>query len=119
MKKIISILFLLFSFNSQAMSPNEMYVIIGAVKYYNESCSGLNLAGVQRMNKGLKRYKMDKTPIHILEQHPLAISGYKTASQYGCQGTKMKLKKLASECMLISFLTHFQNNKSNCIVFFI
>ena len=64
MKKVISILFLIFSFNSQAMSPNEMYVIIGAIKYYNESCSGLNLAGVQRMNKGLKRYKMDKTPIH-------------------------------------------------------
>jgi hypothetical protein len=95
------------------MSPNEMYVIIGAVKYYNESCSGLNLAGVQRMNKGLKRYKMDKTPIHILEQHPLAISNMAVKEQ------KLKLKKPASECMSISFLIYFQNNKSNCIVFFI
>ena len=119
MKKLILVLSLIFSFNSQAMSPNEMYVIIGAVKYYNESCSGLNLAGVQRMNKGLKRYKMDKTPIHILEHHPLAISGYKTASQYGCQGTKIEAQKPASECMSISFLIYFQNNKSNCIVFFI
>ena len=93
MKNLVLVLFLTFNFNSQAMSPNEMYVIIGAVKYYNESCSGLNLAGIQRMNKGLNRYKMDKTPIHILEQHPLAISGYKTASQYGCQGTKIEAQK--------------------------
>ena len=93
MKNLVLVLFLTFNFNSQAMSPNEMYVIIGAVTYYNESCRGLNLAGVQRMNKGLKRYKMDKTPIHILEQHPLAISGYKTASQYGCQGTKIEAQK--------------------------
>ena len=44
MKNLVLVLFLTFNFNSQAMSPNEMYVIIGAVKYYNESCSGLNLA---------------------------------------------------------------------------
>ena len=30
MKKLILVLCLIFNFNSQAMSPNEMYVIIGA-----------------------------------------------------------------------------------------
>lgn len=88
MKKILTTLLLAVSLNGWALSPNEMLVIVGAVKYYNENCDGLNLAGLRRMNKGLKRFKMHKTPIPILEQHPMAVSGYQTAEKFGCQGTK-------------------------------
>lgn len=93
MNKIISILLLLITFNVKALSPNEMFVVIGAVKYYNENCAGLNYAGVNQMNKGLKRFDMDKTPIAILEQNPLAVSGYQTALKYGCMGTKREAQK--------------------------
>jgi hypothetical protein len=31
---------------------------------------------------------MDTIPVGILEQHPLAVSGYKTATNFGCDGTK-------------------------------
>ncbi|SMM99368.1 hypothetical protein SPONL_551 [uncultured Candidatus Thioglobus sp.] len=65
-----------------------MLVIIGAVKYYNENCGGLNFAGVQRMNKGLRYFKMDRTPVFELEKHPLAVSGYTTAKKFGCEETK-------------------------------
>ena len=76
------------SLSAVALSPNEMLVIIGAVKYYNQHCAGLNLAGIRQMNKGLKRFDMHTTPVPMLEQHPLAISGYQTAQKFGCQGTK-------------------------------
>ncbi|WXU00846.1 MAG: hypothetical protein Ctma_1580 [Catillopecten margaritatus gill symbiont] len=86
---------LLFSFglNANALSPNEMLAIVGAVKFYNENCAGLNPAGAQRMNQGLKRFKMHRTPIATLEQHSFALSSYKTASKYGCEGTKREAYK--------------------------
>lgn len=93
MKKIVFGLLLSLGLNAQAMSPNEMLAIVGAVKFYNENCAGLNPAGARRMNQGLKRFKMDKTPISVLEQHPFAISTYNTAKKYGCDGTKREAQK--------------------------
>ncbi|MBW5291142.1 MAG: hypothetical protein Rsou_0732 [Candidatus Ruthia sp. Asou_11_S2] len=93
MKKILTFLLLIANFSTLALSPNEMLAIVGAVKYYNENCGGLNPAGFQRMNKGLKRFKMHKTPIPVLEQHPLAISSYQTAKKFGCTGTKNEAYK--------------------------
>ncbi|BBB22629.1 conserved hypothetical protein [Abyssogena phaseoliformis symbiont OG214] len=93
MKKILAFLLLAISFNGLALSPNEMLAIVGAVKYYNENCGGLNPAGSQRMNKGLKRFKMHKTPIPVLEQYPLAVSSYQTAKKFGCIGTKNEAYK--------------------------
>jgi hypothetical protein len=93
MKKILAITLLTSTLSAQALSPNEMLVVVGAVKYYNENCAGLNHAGVKQMNKGLKRFDMDKTPLSILEQNPLAISGYQTAVQFGCIGTKREAHK--------------------------
>ncbi len=93
MKKILTCLLLTANFSALALSPNEMLAIVGAVKYYNENCGGLNLAGLRRMNKGLKRFKMHKTPIPILEQHPLAVSSYQTAEKFGCVGTKSEAYK--------------------------
>ncbi len=92
-KLILSALLLTLNLQINALSPNEMLIIIGVVKYYNENCSGLNSAGSQRMNKGLKRFKMYKTPILVLEQHPLAISSYQTAEKFGCSGTKNEAYK--------------------------
>jgi hypothetical protein len=40
------------------------------------------------MNQGLKRFKMHRTPVPVLEQHPLAVSSYQTAKKFGCEGTK-------------------------------
>jgi hypothetical protein len=40
--------------------------MIGAVKYYNENCAGLNTAGYRKMNQGLKRFKMHRTPVPML-----------------------------------------------------
>ncbi|BAS67793.1 hypothetical protein [Bathymodiolus septemdierum thioautotrophic gill symbiont] len=93
MKKTLSTLFLTISLSVSALSPNEMLAIVGAVKFYNENCAGLNPAGARRMNQGLKRFKMDKTPISVLEQHPFAISTYNTAKKYGCDGTKREAQK--------------------------
>ncbi len=93
MKKILFALFLTISLAINALSPNEMLVIIGAVKYYNENCNGLNPRGVIRMNKGLKRFKMHKTPVHILERNSIVISGYKIAEKFGCNGTKHEAYK--------------------------
>ncbi|SFV81810.1 hypothetical protein MNB_SUP05-12-108 [hydrothermal vent metagenome] len=93
MKKILAITLLTSTLSAQALSPNEMLVVVGAVKYYNENCAGLNHNGVKQMNKGLKRFKMDETPIPILEQNPLAISGYQTAVKFGCMGTKREAHK--------------------------
>lgn len=93
MKKILTFLLLTASLNGLALSPNEMLVIIGAVKYYNEHCAGLNSMGYHRMNKGLKRFKMDKTPVSVLEQHPLAVSSYQTAEKFSCAGTKNEAYK--------------------------
>ncbi|CAB5503141.1 hypothetical protein [Bathymodiolus thermophilus thioautotrophic gill symbiont] len=93
MKKTLTFLLFSISFNVPALSPNEMLVMVGAVKYYNENCAGLNLAGYRRMNKGLKRFKMHRTPVFVLEQHPLAVSGYKTAEKFGCKGTKSEARK--------------------------
>ena len=93
MKKIIATLLLFTSLSTHSLSPNEMFVVIGAVKYYNESCPGLNYRGIQRMNKALKRFDMDNIPVYILEQNPLAVSGYQTANKFGCQGTKDKASK--------------------------
>ena len=92
MKKIFLFL-LLTTLTVKAESPNEMLVIIGVVKYYNENCAGLNTAGYRRMNKGLKHFKMHKTPVPVLEQHPLAISGYQTAKKFGCEGTRREAQK--------------------------
>ena len=86
-------LLLIINLPTKALSPNEMLVIVGAVKYYNENCAGLNTAGYHRMNKGLKRFKMDRTPVSVLEQYPLAVSSYKTAEKFGCDGTKREAHK--------------------------
>ncbi len=93
MKKILTFLLLTANFSTLALSPNEMLAIVGAVKYYNENCGGLNPAGFQRMNKGLKRFKMHKIPIPVLEQYSLAISSYQTAEKFGCVGTKNEAYK--------------------------
>jgi len=93
MKIILTIALLILALPSKALSPNKMLVVIGAIKYYNENCSGLNYAGVKKMNKSLKRFDMDKTPLSVLEQNPLAISGYQTALRYGCMGTKREAHK--------------------------
>lgn len=93
MKKIAVILFLTTNLSVLALSPNEMLAIIGVVKYYNENCAGLNYAGVNKMNKGLKRFDMHKTPIVVLEGHPLAISSYQTAQKFGCKTTKNEAYK--------------------------
>ncbi len=94
MKKILTVIALLATtLGAKALSPNEMLVVVGAVKYYNENCAGLNYAGIKQMNKGLKRFDMHKTPINVLEQSPLALSGYQTAVKYGCSGTKHEAHK--------------------------
>lgn len=93
MKKALLITILTTSLSTHALNPNEMLVIVGAVKYYNEKCAGLNYAGIARMNKGLKRFDMHKTPIQILEQSPMAQSGYQTAKKFGCEGTKREAYK--------------------------
>ena len=93
MKKILTILFMATALNAKALSPNEMLVVVGAVKYYNENCAGLSRRGVEEMNKGLKRFDMHKTPVPILEKNSLAISGYKTAQKFGCKGTKTQAYK--------------------------
>ncbi len=92
-KKTLSVVFLTISLSVSALSPNEMLVIVGAVKYYNKNCAGLNSAGAMRMNKGLKRFRMHTTPIYVLEKHPMAVSGYKTAEKFGCEGTKREAYK--------------------------
>ena len=79
---------LVVALNAKALSPNEMLVVIGVVKYYNENCAGLSYEGVKRMNKGLKRFDMDNTPVAFLERNTLAITGYEVAEKYGCAGTK-------------------------------
>ncbi len=93
MKKILAFLLFTINLNGLALSPNEMLVIIGAVKYYNENCAGLNPMGYHQMNKGLKRFKMDRTPVSVLEQHSLAVSSYQTAEKFGCVGTKNEAYK--------------------------
>ena len=93
MNKILTIVLLTTALNTKALSPNEMLVVVGAIKYYNENCAGLSHTGVRLMNKGLKRFDMNKTPIAILEQNPFAISGYQTALRYGCIGTKREANK--------------------------
>ena len=88
MKKIFAALLLSLGLPSHSLSPNEMLVIVGAVKYYNEQCAGINPSGSRLMHKGLKRFKMDRTPLYILEQQALAQSGYQTAVEFGCEGTR-------------------------------
>ncbi len=94
MKKIIAMLLMLSGLSAYSLSPNEMLVIIGAVKYYNENCGGLTYQGTRQMNKGLKRFDMDNTPVPILEQNQMAITGYKTAEKFGCEGTKHEAIKV-------------------------
>jgi hypothetical protein len=53
MKKIFLFLLLTTTLTVKALSPNEMLIMIGAVKYYNENCAGLNTAGYRKMNQGL------------------------------------------------------------------
>ena len=93
MKKLLTIPFLIITLNVQAITPNEMLVVVGAVKFYNENCAGLSRTGVEKMNKGLKRFDMHKTPVSVLERNPLAVSGYKTAQKFGCKGTKAQAYK--------------------------
>ncbi|CAB5497764.1 hypothetical protein [uncultured Gammaproteobacteria bacterium] len=93
MKKTLFIAILIATLSVKALSPNEMLVIVGAVKYYNENCEGLNAAGYRKMNQGLKRFKMHRTPVPVLEQHPLAVSSYQTAKKFGCEGTKQEAYK--------------------------
>jgi hypothetical protein len=93
MKKVLAVALLTTGLSAQALSLNEMLVIVGAVKYYNENCAGLTFRGVNKMNKGLKRFDMDRTPLAVLESTPLAVSGYKTAEKYGCEGTKREAQK--------------------------
>jgi hypothetical protein len=40
MKKIFLFLLLTTTLTVKALSPNEMLIMIGAVKYYNENCAG-------------------------------------------------------------------------------
>jgi len=94
MKKFIATALITLSLSLNALSPNEMFVIIGAVKYYNENCAGVNYAGMRKMNKGLKRFNMNKTPIHILEQNPMAVSSYQVAEKFGCDGTRNEARKV-------------------------
>ncbi len=93
MKKLLAITLLTSTLSVQALSPNEMLVVVGAVKYYNENCAGLSRTGVEKMNKSLKHFDMDRTPVPILERNPLAISGYQTALKFGCMGTKNEAHK--------------------------
>ncbi|MCH9745477.1 MAG: hypothetical protein K0U04_01985 [Proteobacteria bacterium] len=93
MKKIVALIFVTLNFNAHALSPNEMLVVIGAVKYYNENCGGLTYQGIKKMNRSLKHFDMDKTPVNILEQNSMAISGYQTAQKFGCHGTKREAQK--------------------------
>lgn len=93
MKKTAAAFILSISFSAFALSPNEMLVIVGVVKYYNENCAGLNVKGAHKMNQGLKRFKLHKTPVAVLERHPLAVSGYQTAQKFGCQTTKNEAYK--------------------------
>lgn len=93
MKNLFALFFLTLHINTHALSPNEMLVVIGAVKYYNENCSGLTHKGIRKMNKSLKHFDMDKTPISILERSSMAISGYRTAQKFGCHGTKNEAQK--------------------------
>jgi hypothetical protein len=44
MKKIFIFILLTITCTVKALSPNEMLMIVGAVKYYNENCEGLNAA---------------------------------------------------------------------------
>ncbi|WP_428087186.1 hypothetical protein [Candidatus Thioglobus sp.] len=93
MKKIFSALLLLIHLPVHSLSPNDMLVVIGAVKYYNENCQGLSHQGIKKMNKALRHFDMDETPIYILEQNFLAASSYQIASQLGCNGTKNEANK--------------------------
>ena len=93
MKKLLTISLLTITLNAQAITPNEMLVVVGAVKFYNENCAGLSRTGIKKMNEGLKRFDMHKTPVPILERNSLAISGYKTAQKFGCKGTKAQAYK--------------------------
>jgi hypothetical protein len=63
------------------------------------------------MNKGLKHFKMHKTPVPVLEQHPLAISGYQTAKKFGCEGTRRE----AHSALTVSVV----NNKNRNIFFIV
>jgi hypothetical protein len=88
MKKLIAGLILTTGITAHALTPNEMLVMVGAVKYYNENCEGLTNSGFNLMNKGLERFDMDKTPVSEWEKNPMAVSGYDTANKFGCEGTK-------------------------------
>jgi holo-[acyl-carrier-protein] synthase len=37
--------------------------------------------------------KLRRTPVPVLEQHPLAVSSYQTAKKFGCEGTKREAYK--------------------------
>jgi len=93
MIKILSSILLFLSINTHALSPNEMLVVIGAVKYYNENCDGLTYQGIKKMNDSLEHFDMDKTPVAILEKSPMAVSGFQTAKKFGCLGTKQQANK--------------------------
>jgi hypothetical protein len=93
MKKIILPVIFFVTTITHALSPNEMLVIIGAVKYYNENCAGLSPMGVKKMNQGLNRFDLDNIPLNTLEKHPMSVSGYKTAKGFGCAGTKREAQK--------------------------
>jgi hypothetical protein len=53
----------------------------------------LTHAGKTVSEQGLKRFKMHRTPVPVLEQHPLAVSSYQTAKKFGCEGTKREAYK--------------------------
>ncbi|SMN10552.1 hypothetical protein SPBRAN_645 [uncultured Candidatus Thioglobus sp.] len=97
MKYLLFVLIFIFNpsvhANAKPANPQAMLVIIGAVKYYNENCGGLNYAGVEQMNKGLRYFKMDRTPVAELEKQPLAISSYETAQKFGCEETKKQARQ--------------------------
>jgi hypothetical protein len=93
MKKIIATTMLLTSLSAYSMSTEEMLVIVGVVKYYNENCAGLSYRGIQQMNKSLKRFDMNKTPVYTLENTSMANAGYNTAKKFGCIGTKNEAER--------------------------
>jgi hypothetical protein len=93
MKKIIATTLLLTSLSAYSMSTEEMLLVVGVVKYYNENCAGLSYKGIQQMNKSLKRFDMNTTPIYALENSFMAHSGYDTAKKFGCIRTKSEAEK--------------------------
>ena len=93
MRKVLIATLMTLSTTLHALSPNEMLVVIGAVKFYNENCGGLTQTGIKKMNNSLEYFDMDNTPVTVLERSRMVFSGYQTAKKFGCLGTKNEANK--------------------------